>query len=71
MMLFSLSGSNVYATNGDFLWAKNMGGTGFDEDFGIAVDGSGNVHTTGHFFGPPADFDPGPGTFNLTSNGSN
>jgi hypothetical protein len=35
----------------------------------IFVDGSGNVHTTGHFAGT-ADFDPGASTFNLTSAGS-
>src|SRR5207249_1515006 len=35
----------------------------------IALDGSGNVYTTGVFFGT-ADFDPTAGTYHLTANGS-
>ena len=51
-----------------FQWAKSMGGTDDDESNSIAVDGSGNIYTTG-FFTSTADFDPGPETFNLTSTG--
>ncbi|MBK9256192.1 MAG: SBBP repeat-containing protein [Saprospiraceae bacterium] len=54
--------------NGNFLWAKSMGGTDIDNCYGIALDGSGNVYTTGYFQGT-ADFDPGAGTANLTSAG--
>ncbi|MBW6483696.1 MAG: T9SS type A sorting domain-containing protein [Vicingaceae bacterium] len=54
--------------SGNFLWAKNMGGTDFDEGNSIAVDTAGNVYTTGYFYGT-ADFDPGAGIFNLTSTG--
>lgn len=52
--------------SGNSVWARTMGGASFDESYGIAVDGAGNVYTTGGFTGT-ADFDPGPGTANLTS----
>ena len=55
--------------SGNFVWAKSMGGTGFDHGFGIAVDPSGNVCTTGYFF-DTVDFDPGPGTLELTAPGA-
>jgi hypothetical protein len=54
--------------SGNFLWAKQMGGTFDESGYSIAVDASGNVYTTGFFEGT-ADFDPGQGTFNLTSVG--
>jgi len=55
--------------NGDFVWAKQMGGE--DEDIGVSVvaDGPGNVYVAGNFKGK-ADFDPGPGTYNLIINDS-
>lgn len=55
---------------GNMLWARRMGGLSREVAYGIAVDGSGNVYTTGVFPGT-VDFDPGPGTANLTSAGSN
>jgi hypothetical protein len=55
-------------TNGDFVWAKAMGGTLYDNGYGISLDTSGNVYITGYFQGT-ADFDPGPGTAQLTSTG--
>jgi hypothetical protein len=55
-------------SSGDFVWARSMGGTGEDRGADIAVDSAGNVYTTGYFEGT-ADFDPGTGTYNLTSAG--
>ncbi len=51
-----------------FGWARRMGGTSYDRGQSLEVDGSGNVYSTGNFSGT-ADFDPGPGTYNLTSLG--
>jgi len=55
--------------SGNFVWAKQFGGTSADEGFSIAFDGNGNVYTTGYFTGT-SDFDPSSGTYNLTSFGS-
>ncbi|WP_164972658.1 SBBP repeat-containing protein [Lacibacter luteus] len=48
--------------------AKQFGGTSNDAVYAIAVDASGNIYSSGAFNGT-ADFDPGPGVFNLTSAG--
>jgi len=53
---------------GNFVWAKSIGGTDIDQAMANDVDASGNVYTTGNFKGT-VDFDPGVGTFNLTSAG--
>ncbi len=55
--------------NGDFEWAKSMGGAGADFGVAIALASNGNIYTTG-FFEETADFDPGVGTTNLTSEGN-
>jgi len=52
-------------SSGNFIWAKKMGGTGFDWAFSIALDGNNNVYTTGSYSGT-SDFDPGAGMYNLT-----
>ena len=57
------------APNGSFDWARGMGGSLYDVVVGITHDGSGNVYVCGFFEGT-ADFDPGTGTSNLTSNGN-
>jgi hypothetical protein len=55
-------------TDGNFVWAKQFTGTQSNGGVGyaIAVDGSGNVYSTGTI-GGAVDFDPGPGTFYLTT----
>ncbi len=54
---------------GNFQWVKQMGGTKLDQAWGISLDGSGNIITTGHFSGS-ADFDPGTNTFSLVASGT-
>ncbi len=72
--LTSAGGKDVFIakldSNGDYVWAKNMGGTGDDQTMqnAIYVAASGLVYTTGYFNGT-ADFDPNSGTNNLTSAG--
>ena len=53
-------------SSGNFLWAKSMGETSEAKANSITIDASGNVYTAGYFSGT-TDFDPGVGTFNLTS----
>ncbi len=55
-------------SKGDFIWAKRIGGVEEDIPNSIALDASGNVYTTG-YFEDVVDFNPGVGTYNLTSNG--
>ena len=56
--------------NADFLWAISMGGRRADRPLSMAVNQNGSVYLTGSFT-DTADFDPGPGTLNLMSEGSN
>ena len=71
--LTSAGGLDIFVSKldaaGNFVWAKQLGGTSDNSGISIAVDASGNVYTTGEFQGT-ADFDPGAGTFNLTSAGA-
>ena len=66
-------GEDIFITefnsNGDFVWAKQMGGTSNEEGLSLRVDDTGNIYTTGAFEGT-VDFDPNDGIENLTSLGS-
>lgn len=68
----SSAGSAVFVAKYDsvanFLWVKQIAVAGnYPGAGGISLDPFGNVFVTGHF-GSIADFDPGPGVYNLTSN---
>ena len=71
--LTSASDADVFVskldTSGNYMWAKQFGGNSAEYGFEVAVDSSGNVYTTGNFIST-ADFDPGPGTANLTGGGA-
>jgi hypothetical protein len=71
--LTSSGGDDIFIlkldANGNFIWAKSMGGTGFEYSDTIELDGSGNIYTTGNYEGT-VDFDPNAGVANLTSLGT-
>ena len=68
--LSSSGGQDVFITkldsNGDFVWSKQMSGTGNERGFAIDVDPFENVYLTGQFNGT-VDFDPGVANYDLTS----
>jgi hypothetical protein len=57
-----------YDSDGNFIWGKQMGGSGDQRIQSISTDPQGNVYTTGFYFGSP-DFDPAGGTV-LSSQGA-
>lgn len=56
--------------SGNFVWARNMGGTGSEIPYAIKVDVSGNIYTIGTL-SSVADMDPGAGTYTITTTGGN
>ncbi len=72
--LTSVGNEDVYISKldatGNFVWAKSVGGDWFDGGVGIGLDADGSVYVCGTFSGT-VDFDPGPGTFELTTSSSN
>jgi hypothetical protein len=53
--------------SGNFVWAKQIGGSDNDKIYGLTLDGTNNVLTSGSFRGT-ADFNPSTlGVYNLTS----
>jgi hypothetical protein len=74
--VYNLNGSGAYIqkldAGGHFVWANSLdNATGY----AITSDGSNNAILTGIFWptgpGSVTDFDPGAGTYNIASNGSN
>ncbi len=54
---------------GNFVWAVQIGSANGEVAKAVAIDGSDRVYITGSYVGT-VDFDPGPGTFNLTGGGA-
>src|SRR6185503_2697704 len=57
-------------TNGDYLWAKPVGGSITDVGRSVYVDPSGSIYGTGYFNSLSADFDPGATTFFIANHSS-
>ena len=53
---------------GNFLWAKDIGGIGGEEGLALALDSKGSVYITGDFQNT-VDFDPGVSVFNIQPKG--
>ena len=64
--LLSLIVSSVSAQSFGFQWAKQITGTSNEFSNGITTDAAGNIYHCGSFDGT-SDFDPGAGSFNMTS----
>ncbi|MBK7946058.1 MAG: hypothetical protein IPJ85_12495 [Flavobacteriales bacterium] len=58
------------SATGGYLWSGRIGGTMTDIPSALQVGADGGVYVSGNFYGT-ADFDPGAGTTNLTSAGTN
>lgn len=59
---------SVLDTDGAFIMARQMGGSGLEKPHAIDTDTAGNIYTSG-YFAQAADFDPGSSDFILTSAG--
>jgi hypothetical protein len=72
--LVSQGGWDVFilklSSTGNFIWAKSFGGISDDHCGSLCIDPQRNVYSHGYFTGI-ADFDPGPGTFYLSSLSNN
>lgn len=74
--VFKLSSGQTYDqsftlkldSNGNFVWAKSIGGMGSVGQNSVVTDASGNVYSTGFFYNT-LDFDPNSSVMNLTSAG--
>lgn len=59
-----------YTSGGALVWARSMGGVAYESGKRIAVGADGSVCITGVLDSANADFDPGAGTYTLSSAGS-
>ncbi len=60
---------NKFDSDGNFLWVQTSGGPDKDRGLGLTFENDGNIYITGAFRGI-ADFDPGLGVDEHTSNGN-
>jgi hypothetical protein len=58
-----------FDTLGNYIWAKNLGGSGLDQSAGMVLDNAFNIYLTG-VFETTVDFDPNVGIANLVSKGN-
>lgn len=70
--LTSVGGGDIFIlklnVDGEFLWAKSIGGTGYEESTAIAVSSTGTVIVLGYFY-EPTDFNPGADEYIMASEG--
>ena len=59
-----------YDALGNYIWAHGFGGSSTDDVGGVYMDQNNNIYVGGRYRNT-IDFDPGPGTISITSNGSN
>lgn len=68
--LSAIGGSDAFIlkldSSGIFLWVRRFGGTAYESVNSVTTDEQGNVYAIG-WFSNTVDFDPGPGTFTLSS----
>ena len=71
-LMYAQGGRDMFllnlSTNGDFIWARRIGGNNYERPHSIALDKLGNLYTAG-VFRDTVDFDPGPGLDLRTSQG--
>lgn len=56
-------------SNGNFVWAKSIGGQYYERAYSISLDTSGYLYISGVFGSGVVDFDPGVGVYNVTASG--
>ena len=65
----NIDGQSSYTinSNGNYIWAKKIGGTGNDHSYSIDFNSAGYIYITGGFSGSNVDFDSGTGQALLSS----